>query len=175
MINKIKHSISCVLIFSISNLPLIGTTFASETKSLKADSAKLNTPIFLSNIDGLETLTVNSGSIFVRSDLLFQNQKYRNTNEKHSQFIISQNRIKTVINLGGELSSLFKKIDPNNKQEIYRSLSKNPRPLSSFESKKIRKVISTQKGYNIVGYGTIVTLPSGVMFVCIKTQCLVKE
>ncbi|MEI6445833.1 MAG: hypothetical protein WCO29_22560 [Nostocales cyanobacterium ELA583] len=177
MINKIKHSISFVLIVSISNLPLIGTTFASEPKSLKGDSAKSSTPIFFN--DGIEDLTINSGSFFVRSDLLFQNQKYRNINEKYSKqspFIISGRIPKGVENLGEELKILFKTLNSDNEQEVSRMLSKYPiKSPSSYQIRRIRYQIAKKLGYETVGYGTVVSLSSGGIFVCIKSQCLVKS
>jgi hypothetical protein len=121
MINKkISHSISFLLIFSISNLSLIGTTFANTT-------------------------------------------------------------VKTVMRIGEELNTLFKKVNPDDTKNLTKLLEKNPkRPISNKLKELISNTLKEDKGYQIVGYGTVVTISSdhgirGIHYLCTATQCLVKK
>jgi len=119
MINKkISHSVSFLLIFSISNLSLIGTTFANPS-------------------------------------------------------------IKTVMSIGEELNTLFKKVNSNDTKNLRKLLERYPeQPLKSFLKRDIYNLTKKDKGYETVGYGTFLTIPSaggGGIYLCLATQCLVNK
>ncbi|MDM9583971.1 hypothetical protein [Nostoc sp. GT001] len=173
MLNKFESSSVFVLVLSISNLSLIDYTLASKIKGLKQNQANVITQNYVS--DRWDSIAIDSELNSVKSNLFFQSENYKGRLSKQYQFTISQGAIPPAMRqLAESLRGEFKKVSSIEEADILRQeLSQFPEKisLSKEEYDYLQRVVKGNGRFQIVVFGTVVTLTGGGIYICVKEEC----